>query len=383
MKAKSIKGKSTKEINAALQESMADGFLPTLAIVFLSIKQDRKGITEILNDKGITVFGATTAGEFVDGNYESGSIAVLLLDMDKSYFNIFFEDYRGKDPGNVAKRLGEKSLLEFTNPAFIVTSSGMLLDGEKVIRGLEDAAGSKINIWGGKAGDDGMGKETFVFTNRSSSNEGILLLAINNDKISVKGQAESGWKAVGTPKSITSSEGLWIYTLDDIPALELMIKYMGYKFQRNEESDMVYDGKITSPVMLVRQKGEPILRSQVFMNWADKSIMLSGNFDVNDKVRFTLPPDFEVIDDVVKSAQNLKETEFPESDALIMFSCSGRLIELGPMLNNEIDGIRKTYNSPMAGFFTYGEYGRATNGDNEYHNYTCCWIALKENLNLK
>jgi hypothetical protein len=379
MISKSIKGKSLKEIDTTLKECMSDGFKATLAIVFLSIKQDRKGITELLNDKGIEVFGATTAGEFVDGNYESGSIAILLLDMDKSYFKILFEDYRGKDPGNVAKRLGEKSLLEFTNPAFIVTSSGMLLDGEKVIRGLEDAAENDINIWGGKAGNDGMGKEIFVFTNRSSSNEGILLLAINNDKISVKGQAESGWKAVGTPKSITSSEGLWIYTLDDIPALELMIKYMGYKFQRNEDSDMVYDGKITSPVMLVRKKGESILRSQVFMNWADKSIMLSGNFDVNDKVRFTLPPDFEVVDDVVKSAQNLKETEFPESDALIMFSCSGRLIELGPMLNNEIDGIRKTYNSPMVGFFTYGEYGRATNGDNEYHNYTCCWVALKEN----
>jgi len=378
MRAKSIKGKSPKEIDAALQDCMFDGFKPTLAIVFLSIKQDRKEINKILNSKDIEFFGATTAGEFIDGNYESGSIAILLLDMDKTYFKILFEDYRGKDPKNVAKRLGQKSLQEFSNPAFIVTSSGMLLDGEKVIRGLEDAKGSEIHVWGGKAGDDQIGKETFVFTNRISSNEGILLLAIDNDKISVRGQAESGWKAVGTPKSITSSEGLWIYTLDDKPALELMIKYMGYKFQHDEESDMVYDAKITSPVMLVRQKGEPILRSQVFMNWADKSIMLSGNFDVNDKVRFTLPPDFEVVDDVVKSAQNLKENEFPESDALIMFSCSGRLVELGPMLNEEIDGIRRTFDTPMAGFFTYGEYGRATNGNNEYHNYTCCWVALKE-----
>jgi hypothetical protein len=378
MKSRSIKGKSLKEINTAIQDCMSDGFNPTLAIVFLSVKQDRKGLTEILNSKDIEIFGATTAGEFIDGNYESGSIAILLLDMDKSYFKIFFEDYRGKDPGNVAKRLGQKSLQEFSSPAFIVTSSGMLLDGEKVIRGLEDAAGSEINIWGGKAGDDQMGKETFVFTNHSSSNEGILLLVIDNNKITVKGQAESGWKAVGTPKSITSSEGLWIYTLDGIPALDAMIKYMGYKFQKEEDSDIVYDAKISSPVMLIREKGEPILRSQSFINWADKSIMLSGNFDEKDKIRFTLPPDFEVVDDVVKSAQNLKETEFPESDALIMFSCSGRLVELGPMLNKEIDGIRNSLDTPMAGFFTYGEYGRATNGNNEYHNYTCCWVALKE-----
>ena len=34
MKAKSIKGKSAEEIKTSLQESMADGYQPTLAIVF-------------------------------------------------------------------------------------------------------------------------------------------------------------------------------------------------------------------------------------------------------------------------------------------------------------------------------------------------------------
>ena len=42
MKAKSIKGRTTEEIKTALNESMADGFKPTLAIVFLSIKQDHQ-----------------------------------------------------------------------------------------------------------------------------------------------------------------------------------------------------------------------------------------------------------------------------------------------------------------------------------------------------
>ncbi len=47
MKAKSIKGKTTKEIEVALEESMADGFRPTLAIVFISISQDRKAVCKI------------------------------------------------------------------------------------------------------------------------------------------------------------------------------------------------------------------------------------------------------------------------------------------------------------------------------------------------
>jgi hypothetical protein len=52
MKAKSIKGKSAEEIASSLLQSKADGFNPTLAIVFLSVKQDRVAIAEILDKNG-------------------------------------------------------------------------------------------------------------------------------------------------------------------------------------------------------------------------------------------------------------------------------------------------------------------------------------------
>ncbi len=62
MKAKSIKGKSTEEIKTALEQSMSDGFKPTLAIVFISIKQNRKAVCEILHQGGIDILGATSSG---------------------------------------------------------------------------------------------------------------------------------------------------------------------------------------------------------------------------------------------------------------------------------------------------------------------------------
>ncbi|HLK29599.1 MAG TPA: hypothetical protein VKT28_13565 [Puia sp.] len=46
-------------------------------------------------------------------------------------------------------------------------------------------------------------------------------------------------------------------------------------------------------------------------------------------------------------------------------------------IKNEIQGMRKAFDVLMAGFFTYGEFGRTKNGDNEFHNNTC-WVALKE-----
>jgi hypothetical protein len=32
----------------------------------------------------------------------------------------------------------------------------------------------------------------------------------------------------------------------------------------------------------------------------------------------------------------------------------------------------------MAGFFTYGEYGKTINGKPEFHSGTNSWVALKE-----
>lgn len=46
MNAKSIKGTSLEEIKAALHQSMAKGYQPTLAFFFLSINQDRDAISD-------------------------------------------------------------------------------------------------------------------------------------------------------------------------------------------------------------------------------------------------------------------------------------------------------------------------------------------------
>src|SRR5436190_20719802 len=97
MKAKSIKGNSTEEIKNALQQSMADGYIPTLAIVFISIKQDHKAICKLLDDAGIAVFGCTTNGEFIDEETEKGSVTILLLNINKNYFQIYFEEYPEKN----------------------------------------------------------------------------------------------------------------------------------------------------------------------------------------------------------------------------------------------------------------------------------------------
>ena len=110
----------------------------------------------------------------------------------------------------------------------------------------------------------------------------------------------------------------------------------------------------------------------------NKSICIQGTIREGDKIRLTLPPDFEVVEEVINNARKIQKSEMAEAEALIMFSCVSRLGDFGPMISDEINGVKNVFHVPMAGFFSYGEFGRVANGTNEFHNSTCSWVALKE-----
>ncbi len=383
MKAKSIKGNSPEEIKIALEQCMADDYKPTLALVFNSIKQDIDAVSNLLDQKDIQIFGATSSGEFTDGDISNGGIAVLLLDINPANFEILLHDYRDKGPEAVAREMASKAKEKFKNPSIILSTSfyarGELesLLGDQLIRTIESVTGKDTTVWGGRAGDDFIFDESVVFTNHLLTKRGIIMLVFDGDKIIATGEAASGQKPVGTEKVITKAVGNWIYEIDNKPAAEMVLKYLGLNLSP-EEAETFNPSGMGIAFSVSRDKGEAIIRGVGMFNWKDKSVSVLGSIHEGDKVRFTLPPDFEVIEEVKFNAEKIHHDEMPEADALLMFSCIGRLTQFGPIAGDEIEGVRNAFNVPMAGFFTYGEYGRTRNGNNEFHNNTCCWVALKE-----
>jgi len=378
MKAKSIKGKSTEEIQAALAQSMEDGFRPTLAIVFISKSLDRKAISAELDKEGIAVFGCTTNGEFIDEVTESGSAAILLLDMNKDYFQIYFEEYPKGNYREVARSIATRAIEKFETPAFLIGLSDQATDGEEILHGLEDVIGLAVNVFGGCAGDDYTFSEQYVFTNKKDSGQAIVCIALNEEKVKVKGLATCGWKAIGTEKTVTKSEGNHVYTVDNIPVLDITAKYGGIQNVSPDNQTLLLEIAANLPLQLLREKGDPIMRPGLKIDWNDHSFYTSGTVPQGSKVKFSVQPDLDVMETVVKGVENLKATEMLKADALVVFSCAGRILSFGPMMNMEIEGIKNVWNVPMAGMFSNGELGRATGGNLEMHNLTTCCVALKE-----
>ena len=378
MKAKSIKGRTTEEVQSALANSLADGFRPALAICFISKNQDRQAISALLDAKGISIFGCTTNGEFIDEHTEKGSAAILLLDLNKDYFTVYFEEYPDKNYREIAQNIAKRATQKFSTPAFLLGLSDASVDGEAILFGFEDVVGPEVNAFGGGAGDDYSFTETIVFTNNRESEAGIVCIAIDEEKVKIKGIATCGWKAVGTEKTVTKSEGNHVYTVDHIPALDITVKYGGLENITPDNKNALIEIAANFPLQLQREKGDPVMRPGLVVDWSDRSFYTSGSVPQGSKVRFSLPPDFDVMEKVVKGVEQLKATEMPEADALVVFSCAGRILSLGPLMPLELEGIKKVWDVPMAGMFSNAELARATGGNLEMHNLTTCCIALKE-----
>jgi hypothetical protein len=400
MQAKSIKGKSPEEISAALTECMNGDFRPTLAIVFLSVKQDREAVSKLLDEKGIQIFGATTAGEFIDGEIEEGSIVILLLDMNPAYFKIEFLETNQETAFKDATKLGITGKETFTNPAFIIANSGVSLDGEPFVEGIIQGFGKppspadrEVTIFGGKAGDDLALESTFVFTNGKSNDCALVALIIDEDKIDVRGIATCGWQAIGTTKTVTKSEGNIVYTIDDKPALDMLMNYLGVEIKQDGNREIVtFLSSWYYPLQVERENFDPVIRTAMFANSENRSLICSGKVPQGAKIKFSLPPDFDSIEKVVAECKIIKDDAQQEADALIMFSCVSRYLSFGVVMKEEIEQVQNIWDAPMAGFFSYGEYGKTLpagpayrtgrqagkTAKYDYHNNTCCLVALKE-----
>jgi hypothetical protein len=385
MKAKSIKGKTPEEIQSVVQQTINDNFKPTLAIVFISIKQDRKAVCEILSKEGIDVFGATSCGEFTDGYQGEGSIAMLLLEIPKDYYTILFEEVGNRDLREVGQQLSQTALEKFTDPSLILCSTGLnvkgeLFDGSTLVQTVKETLGYNRSFFGGMAGDDMTFTGSYLFTKEIETDCGVAAIVFDAAKISMHGMAITGWKPMGIARTVTKSNGNKVFTIDNISAVEMYFKYLGKEEKRTDHEFKVFEELgFTYPFITEREPGgDMMLKTPMKIDHEENALVMDIEMPEGSKFWFSMPPDFDIVDEILNEATQLKNANNSHADALLIFSCAGRHPVLGPLVTAENDGLADLWETPMAGFFTYGEYGRTKKGKQEFHSGACCWVALKE-----
>lgn len=374
MIAKNISGENINDIKSKFTKAVADGFAPTVAIVFCSIFQNRTDLINFFNDKKVEVFGCTTAGEIMNDEVMEHSTVIMLLNMNKAHYKIFCEE--SADTYKISNDLALFALAAFTNPSVMVVSSGLTIDAEQIIAGFH-AVDKNIPLYGGLAADDLTMKASYVFSNNYESSGGLIAIVFDNDKINVQGIATSGWDNIGIEKTITKSKGNVVYSIDDEPAVDVFVKYFQFTESVDNTAEIIAQNFAQYPLQLTKPNGNTVLRAPLMVDIESRALIFAGGIPQGSKVKFSVQPGFDLIEKTTERVSVLKET-IPEADALIMFSCKARHMALGPMTGDEAGMIQGIWKKPLIGFFTYGEIGTAKDSVCDFHNETCSMVILKE-----
>lgn len=374
MLAKNIYGENIDEIKSKFSKAVADGFAPTLAIIFCSAMQNRKALMDFFDDKKVDVFGATTAGEILDSEIMEHSTVIMLLNMKKENYKLFFE--ASEDTYKAACNLAQFSKDTFTNPSIIVMSSGLTIDAEQIIKGVKDCA-AEVPLYGGLAGDDLTMKASYVFSNKYETSTGLIGLVLDNDKVNIAGLATSGWDNIGVEKTITKSEGNIVYTIDDEPAVDVFVKFFQFTESVDNRSEIIAMNFAQYPLQMKKDNGNIVLRAPMMVDIESRALIFAGGIPQGSKVRFSVPPGFDLIDKTRDRVSVLKDT-IENPDAIIVFSCKARHLALGPIMEDEAGKLRAIWDKPLIGFFSYGEIGTAQDSVCDFHNETCSMVLLEE-----
>ncbi|MFM7729191.1 MAG: FIST C-terminal domain-containing protein, partial [Flavobacteriales bacterium] len=225
----------------------------------------------------------------------------------------------------------------------------------------------------------------FVFTQDRGLEYALLVLVLDQDKMEVNGLACGGWQPLGAFHTITKSKGNVVYEIDGIPALDCVAKYGGISLEkaRSETGDrtnaieyFIRTGSLFQ-LELHREGKSPIMRAATFGSFEEKYLVFGGTVPEGSRVIFSILPGFDTTDNLIREYEKYHEQK-PEAEAVILFSCSGRDISIGPWMEEEIVRINNIWKSPMAGFFTYGEIGPDGSGQTDFHNLTCSLLLLSE-----
>lgn len=363
--------RSAEEIKDSILNTTA--FRPTLGIIFSSVRLGIPELTRTASSFGIPVFGCSTAGEILatpEGPpvYEQSAVCCL-LDLPASFFSVKLFERDKESCFAFGQRIGAWGMEVFSKPAFIITVAGLENDGEAIIRGMEAICPEGTMIYGGLAGDDGLLKETFVFSHTGHSSDGAVVTVFDQSKVTVRGIATSGWTGVGAEMVITSSEGNVVSTINGRPALDVVREYL------NVSDEEVLQIAVNFPLLIKRADGTEVLRTIFAADYNKRSVTFAGTVPNGARVRFSSSFGYETIEQAIRDLRDY----FPrqtDADLVLIFSCMARFRAAGPMVNDEIMAASQLWKRPLIGFFTYGEIGHNRYGTCEFYNESLSLVLI-------
>lgn len=353
---------------------------PNFICLFFSSSEVRQGtnlssIAERFPDA--TVIGCSTAGEISKSQISDDTISMLAIHFDKVTLDCAKQSVeRVSESYDSAHKVG----LELKGDdlkALLVLSPGLNVNGSDVTRGLSDAVGSKVVVFGGLAGDGVDFKETFTLLNTQPSHNEIVAVGFYGESFKIATGSKGGWLPFGPARRVTKSDDNILYELDGKPALDLYKEYLGDKAADLPASGLFY------PFSILKEDHSQsgLIRTILDVSHEDKSLTLAGSLPVGSFVCLMHADIDELIEGAEGAARDARIDDSAGDSAAFLVSCVGRRIVMSDDAVEEIEAVKDILdeNTSIAGFYSYGEISPfEITGKPELHNQTMTVAYITE-----
>ena len=295
---------------------------------------------------------SSTAGEISGDQVRDDSISATAISYEKTRIKpIVIEVSDHADSYECGKALAG-GLAEDDLSHVLVISDGGMVNGDALVKGLNESLPENVIITGGLAADAGRFQETYVGLNTAPRSGLIVGIGHYGDDLKVSHGSNGGWDEFGPIRRVTRSLGNVLYELDGQTALDLYKKYLGSKSEELPGSALLY------PVSLYTASGEQVVRTILSIDEEEGSMTFAGDIPQGAEVRLMMANFDRLIDGAGNAAEASWHAEDDNNPELVlMISCVGRKLVLNDRVGEEVESVMEIFGGDAAytGFYSNGE----------------------------
>jgi len=231
----------------------------------------------------------------------------------------------------------------------LVISEGIQTNGDELVKGINSNLREGIVVTGGLAADAGRFQKTLVGLNDVPTSGNIVGIGFYGKHLQITHGSQGGWDPFGPVREVTKSKSNVLYSLDNIPALELYKNFLGEKAKELPSAALLF------PLCIRMENGDLLVRTILSIDEEAGSMTFAGDLPTVAKVQFMMANFDRLIDGAMDAAAQSKAGIAPVW--VFMVSCVGRKLVLGQRIDEELESVvdelgpQATY----SGFYSNGE----------------------------
>ena len=338
-----------------------------------------KELLRELSEKMVIV-GCSTAGGEICGNeiVGSGRTIGIMVEFEKSTVEVTSVLIRNIEESHaVGREIAETVRYGDDLRHIYIIAPGNGLNVSELCLGINEVVSDSVNVSGGLAGNDKISGPTLTMHNEQANADLLVAIAFYGNDLKIGTGSFGGWDPFGPERIITKSEQNVVYSMDREPALALYRKYLG------EYADQLPDSGLLFPLCIKKSGSQdPLIRTLVSINDEDGSVSYAGDVPQGVSARLMCTNIDRIIFGSKTAAEHAVENGgFDDPDLVLMVSCVGRKLVLGPRVEEELEAVTEVFGPDrcMTGFYSYGEIGPTPNGVGcDLHNQSITITTLKE-----